>query len=280
MNTNKLNRSNKGFTLIELLVVIAIIAILAAVLLPVLANARRKALRTTCLSNMKQIYTGVILYAGDFHDYYPICTVGTANSGGKFNYLGGEHYTRYVYASGYVNTNVPSNYNADDQNLGYLYAGGYAANPSIFFCPSFNGLPPPNNSMSLSAYTTPSFMSTDGSGNVRSSYLFNPREVSASTGNNLRAYQRTSTTPGHRFFTMDYVENATDGDPAGMLFNGATFPHWPSRGWNVLFTDGSVDYVYSPNAFTLVTQHLVTAETTASATLYDTLFTDLEQSEH
>lgn len=54
-----------GFTLIELLVVIAIIAILAAILFPVFAQAREKARQTSCLSNMKQIDTGLMLYTQD-----------------------------------------------------------------------------------------------------------------------------------------------------------------------------------------------------------------------
>jgi prepilin-type N-terminal cleavage/methylation domain-containing protein/prepilin-type processing-associated H-X9-DG protein len=60
-----------GFTLIELLVVIAIIAILAAILFPVFAKARDKARQTACLSNMKQIGTGIMMYAQDFDELLP-----------------------------------------------------------------------------------------------------------------------------------------------------------------------------------------------------------------
>ena len=65
----------KGFTLIELLVVIAIIAILAAILFPVFAQAREKARQTSCLSNCKQIGTGLQLYTDDYDETYPLLCI-------------------------------------------------------------------------------------------------------------------------------------------------------------------------------------------------------------
>ncbi|MCS6859625.1 MAG: DUF1559 domain-containing protein [Abditibacteriales bacterium] len=79
----------KGFTLIELLVVIAIIAILAAILMPVFAQAREKARQASCLSNTKQMALAIHMYTNDYDERLPLFYFGDwlpccANRGGHW----------------------------------------------------------------------------------------------------------------------------------------------------------------------------------------------------
>ena len=96
-----LKRHRSAFTLIEILVVIAIIAILAAMLLPALKQAREKARQVKCMSNLKQVGLGLMIYAQNNAGYAPC-----------------------AWASPDRNWNI------------VLYENNYLPNRDVFFCPS------------------------------------------------------------------------------------------------------------------------------------------------
>ncbi len=106
--------NRRGFTLIELLVVIAIIAILAAILFPVFARAREKARQSSCLSNLKQMTLGVLMYAQDYDEQWPYHHYATTPA--TITYPGGG-----VTASGM---------------MWFAAIYPYVSNMQIFNCPS------------------------------------------------------------------------------------------------------------------------------------------------
>ena len=64
-------RARRAFTLLELLVVIAIVAVLAGLALPVLSSVRENGRIANCVSNLRQIFSGLNLYAQDHTNHLP-----------------------------------------------------------------------------------------------------------------------------------------------------------------------------------------------------------------
>jgi prepilin-type N-terminal cleavage/methylation domain-containing protein len=107
-----------GFTLIELLIVIAIIAILAAILFPVFARAREAARKSSCISNLKQIGTGLMMYVQDYDEIYPVINQEADNIPGEQPHVHGGLKDTYPFLADVIQP--------------------YVKNEGVFRCPTFN----------------------------------------------------------------------------------------------------------------------------------------------
>jgi len=207
-------QQHKRFTLIELLVVIAIIAILAALLLPALNSAREAAKRIACVSNQRQLATGIFMHAGDHDGKIPV---------GEY----GQSREDITSRGPWVTESLLWANNEKTTNHGPLYPEGYITAPPTFYCPSqegANGTP--------DAYASPWFSEPGqlggGTDHIRGGFNYNP--YAPQTGERHIYHARM---PSDYILLMDILSGGK-----------SKVPH--SGTWNLTFSDASVRSVKSP----------------------------------
>ena len=225
-------RPGVGFTLIELLVVIAIIAILAAMLLPVLAKAKKEALRIQCVNNEKQLVLAWTMYPNDNHEVYAL------NGGDTATTSASPHL--WVYGGNHGDPETLT-------NSMYLLGSAYAlfapliASVQTYKCPADTSL------WDIGGRNVPELRSYDLNCYIGSSAasIVLPVTLDAT----YRTYQKSSDmgadSPSMRFAFID-VNPASICTPAfGMDMTLQSFIHYPSSlhgGLGVVtFADGHAE---------------------------------------
>ncbi len=118
----------RAFTLVELLVVIGIIALLISILLPALGRARAAASNAACLSNLRQIGVGLLMYANANKGVLP-----------PGNWDGSPNGTYYDVANATDWTVLTANMLNPKLGVSYSIAGAGGAETTmtrqVFLCP-------------------------------------------------------------------------------------------------------------------------------------------------
>ena len=199
-----------------MLVVIAVITVLASLMLPGLDGSRRRATRTVCVNNLKQMGGALGLYAGDNHGRLPFANW----DGGVFGCPRGWLYytTNNGNGSGIPDPGPGGNYEKV-QNLAYQTGlwFDYTPNPRSYLCPT---------DTKSKTYAVPA--SRGGRNNRMSSYVMNGSACGFhSPAMNERIRTRISDVWSPQCYLMwEPDENVNGpGDPGAFEFNdGANRP--------------------------------------------------------
>lgn len=137
-NEEKCLRTTRcGFTLIELLVVIAIIALLVSILVPSLSQAKGLAQRAICLTHMRNMGTGIHMYANDNVDVIPPILVDLSTPNAAYRWWWCDFIVKYFdTAARPLPWPSSSYYSVGNQPKNGVYDRGAFAFSRMLNCPS------------------------------------------------------------------------------------------------------------------------------------------------
>lgn len=229
----RISPSRVAFTLIELLVVIAIIAILAAMLLPALSKAKKKAVQTQCLSNFRQVNIALKMYVDDNNDTLCGRVQDGLVIGQPAAYTASTTYSLAYYVASYLGMPQP------DTQLRFA---------KVMVCPAYERfLKDPNSVTNNVQYTVPNGGVGDPGDGKGGSICFGPAQQPMPWP--IFGYYQSS--PPHKISAIAAAKPLTDVWALGDADQWGT----PSAGWsgqlpaspshgssrNYLFLDGHTD---------------------------------------